>query len=573
MNVESPKTTTTAVVLLLSVFLNFSGVVAAENSAEMIRSTISPPKSFNPVMAKETSTTEITNKMFVGLTRIDGFTGEVVPELAKEWTSKNGGRIWEFELRKGLKWSDGEPLRADDVVFSYNRLYLNPEIPTSSRFVLLQEGRLPEVKAVSEYKIRFEYPEPYAPLPRAAGLKIMPRHVLKNKVKEGKFESAWGVDTNPDSIVVNGPFRLEKYVTAQRVFLEENSNYYREKKDGKKLPRLDRMIYDIVRNRELALQQFINGQIDVLSLQGEDYPVLKPLEDQLDFTIHRLGPSMGTTFLAFNMNTDTDPETGEHYVPEPKRSWFNDTEFRRAVSYGLDRQSMVDIALNGLGVPQYGPVSRSNQFYHNPDLSPDPYDPEKAREILAKNGYRVREGDQFRSGPGGKRISINLLTHSGNEQRLVIAQIIRSDLARLDFEVNFNQVEFNTLVNKLNAELNWEAVVIGFTGGADPHFGRNLWLSSGDLHLWHPRQATPARSWEAEINKIFEEAARWTDRQKRRELYYRWQELVAKNRPLIYTANPEVIYAVSNRLIGVEPTVLGGIDHNIEEIGVKRQTK
>ena len=538
--------------------------------AEMIRVSISSPKSFNPVVARETSTTEITDKMFVGLTRTDGKTGEVIPELASEWTSSANGRIWEFKLREDLKWSDGEPLTAADVEFTYNRLYLNFDIPTSSRFILLQEGQAPEVEKISERRIKFEYPEPYAPLPRAAGLGIMPRHVLEEEVEAGDFETVWGVDAEPDSIVVNGPFRLENYISAQRVFLERNPNYYREADDGTSLPRLDRLIYDIVRNRELALQQFINGQVDVLNLQGEDFPVLKPIEEERDFTIHRLGPSMGTTFLAFNMNTDSDPETGEPYLSEPRRSWFNDSEFRRAVSYGLDRQSMVDIALNGLGTPQRGPVSRSNEFFHNPDLQVDSYDPERAKRILRENGYKYRDGDRYRSDSEGNKISINLITHSENEQRLVTAQIIRSDLEDLGFDVNFNQVEFNTLVNKLSAEMNWEAVVIGFTGSLDPHFGRNVWLSSGDLHLWHPHQSSPAREWEAEIDDIFEEAAREVDREERRRLYNRWQEIVERKRPVIYTANPDVIYAVRNRFTHVEPTVLGGIDHNIDEIGVKR---
>ncbi len=544
--------------------------VASAAPAEMIRVSISSPKSFNPVIARETSTTEITGKMFIGLTRTDGKTGEILPALAREWTSEKDGRIWRFKLREDLKWSDGEPLTADDVEFTYNRLYLNFDIPTSSRFILLQEGRPPEVEKISEHEIVFKYPEPYAPLPRAASLGIMPRHILEDKVEAGKFESTWGVDVSPDSIVVNGPFKLENHVSAQRVFLKRNPYYYREGENGERLPRLDRLIYDIVRNRELALQQFINGQVDLLSLQGEDYPVLKPIEDERDFTIHRLGPSMGTTFLAFNMNTDTNPESGEPYLPEPARSWFNDPEFRRAVSHGLDRQSMVDIGLNGLGIPQLGPVSRSNEFFHNPDLSGDPYDPAKARRILEDNGYKVRGDDRYRSDPEGNKISINLITHSENEQRLVTAQIIRSDLANLDFDVNFNQVEFNTLVNKLSVEQNWEAVVIGFTGSLDPHFGRNVWLSSGDLHLWHPRQDSPAREWEAEIDEIFEKAAREVDREERRRLYNRWQEIVAAKRPVIYTANPEVIYAVRNRFTNLEPTVLGGIDHNIDEIGVER---
>jgi peptide/nickel transport system substrate-binding protein len=534
----------------------------------MVLSTTSPPKSFNPVVAKETSTTDITSKMFVGLTTRDGVTGEVEPELAKDWTSSEGGRVWTFTLRDGLHWSDGEPITARDVKFTYDRLYLNPDVTASARFMLLMDGEPPEVSVLSDTRIRFRYPQPYAPFARVASLAIMPEHKLRGKVESGDFNSAWGVGTEPDSLVVNGPFELERYRTNQRVILRRNDRYYETTADGDSLPRLNRLLYEVVQNREVSFQKFKRGTIDVLSLQGKDYPLLKPREEELDFTIHRVGASLGTTFLSFNMNTDTAPETGETHIPRHKLRWFNDPAFRRAVSYGMDREQIINIVMNGLGVATYGPLSPANKPFYREDLREYRHDSRRARRILRENGYRDRDGDGIREGPDGHRVEFVLNTNSGNGQRVEMTEIIRQDLANLGFDVNFSQVEFNTLVNKLNNSYDWEAVVIGFTGSIDPHFGSNLWRSSGDLHILHPRQKRPHREWEAEIDRIFQQAVRETDRDRRRELYDRWQGIVNRVQPVVFTVTPETMFAVRDRFTHVNPTPIGGFSHNIERIGV-----
>lgn len=543
---------------------------SSRQTNQMILSSIEAPKSFNPVTAKETSTTDITSKMFVGLTKTDGVSGEVEPQLAKSWSQSNGGRVWTFELRDDIVWSDGTPLTVDDVVFTYNQLYLNPDVATSSRFMLLMDGNPPDVTAPSENTVRFEYPEPYAPFARVAGMEIMPKHVLDPIVDSGDFNSAWGVGTNPDSIVVNGPFKLKEYQTNQRVLLERNPRYYEVAENGDRLPRLDQILFEIVKNREVSFQKFKKGELDVLGLQGKDYPLLKPREEELKFTMHRVGPSLGTTFLTFNMNTDRHPETGETYIPEHKLNWFNDPAFRRAVSYGLDREQIINIVMNGLGIPIYGPVSPANKPFYHDGLTEYSHDVDRAQKILRENGYKDRDGDGVREGPDGHRISFVLNTNSGNDQRVEMSEIIRQDLSNLGFEVNFNQIEFNTLVNKLNSDFDWEAVVIGFTGSLDPHFGSNLWQSSADLHIWHPLQEDPRREWEAEIDRIFNHAVKETDREKRRAMYRRWQEIVNEIQPVIYTVTPETIYAVRDRFTHVKPTPIGGFSHNIERIGVRK---
>ncbi len=531
-------------------------------------SALSAPNSFNPVTARETSTTDITNQMFRGLTGVDGVTGEVYPELAVDWERKDGGRRWLFTLRRGLKWSDGTDLTVDDVLFSYNDLYLNFDIETSTRFALLMDGQPPVVEKHGPYQISFTYPEPYIPFLRVASAAIMPKHKFVGKTA-AEINQAWGVNTPPEEIVVNGPFRLGRYDSEERVILERNLFYYKNFfTDAETLPRLEQLVFHVVPTVDLQVQRFLRGELDLLSVLPQFYPLVKAAEEEGNFAIERVGPTLGTLFLSFNMNTDRDPETGQTYIPEYKLEWFNDREFRRAVAYAIDREKIQEIVYNDLAQPQHGPVSAGNELFHIPDLKQYNYDPQRAREILDQAGYRDYNGDGIRQDPEGNQIRFVLLTNAGNDQRVVTSQIIRQDLANLGFRVGFNQVEFNTLVNQLSANFDWEAVVMGFTGGLEPHFGSNVWLSSGNLHLWHPFQESPVRTWEARIDELFARGVREPDDEKRREIYGEWQRIVNHQLPMIYTVNSEVIYAVNQRVKNARPTVTGGFTHNIEYITV-----
>jgi peptide/nickel transport system substrate-binding protein len=150
-----------------------------------------------------------------------------------------------------------------------------------------------------------------------------------------------------------------------------------------------------------------------------------------------------------------------------------------------------------------------------------------------------------------------------------IAEIIRKDLERLGMRVHFTPLEFNTLVTKLTSTYDWDAIIIGLTGGIEPHFGKNVWHSSGHLHMWYPNQPAPATSWEKEIDRIFDLGVQELDRNKRKALYDRWQKIVSENLPLIYTVLPASMYAVRNKFGNLYPTAYGGVFHNIEHVYIK----
>ncbi len=146
-------------------------------------------------------------------------------------------------------------------------------------------------------------------------------------------------------------------------------------------------------------------------------------------------------------------------------------------------------------------------------------------------------------------------------------------MEQIGIKVHFTQLEFNNLVTKLDSTFDWEAIVLGLTGGIEPHFGKNVWESSGHLHLWFPKQKKPATPWEVRIDEIFNKAVQELDPARRKELYNEWQRIVSEQLPLIYTALPANIFAVRNRFGNLHPTSYGGPFHNLVEIFIKEERR
>jgi len=540
------------------------------HGAELILSTISDPKSFNPILAKERSTTAVTGLVFEGLTRTNGITAEVEPNLAKSWEVDQTGLVWTFRLRPDVKWFDGKAFSADDVVFTFKELIYNPDIPNSARDIFTIEGKSFKVEKVDKFSVKFTLPFKFAPFLRGMSQEILPRHILEDKVKRGEFNSTWGLNALPQEIVGTGPFRLVKYLPGQRVVLQRNPLYWRRDKKDNRLPYLEKIIFLVVQSQDTALLKFQEGELDYYSLRGQDFPILKPNEKKGNFTVYETGPAFGTNFLVFNQNLGKDEKTGQPYVAPEKLAWFRDKNFRQAVAYSIDRHSIIDIVMNGLACAQDAAMSPSAGFFYNPDVKKYEYNLDKAKTLLRKAGFFDRDKDGIVEDKSGNPVEFNLFTNSGNTQRVQIANIIRKDLERVGFKVHFMQLEFNNLVTKLNSTYDWDAIILGLTGGIEPHFGNNVWQSSGHLHMWYPRQSSPATSWEKSIDDIFNKGVQELDKVKRKELYDEWQEQVAENVPFIYTVLPTSLFAVRNKFGNLYPTSYGGAFHNLEYIYIKK---
>ena len=527
--------------------------------------TISDPLTFNLAVANDASSSGVLGYLFEGLTEISWLTDEVEPALAESWEHSDDGLTWTFNLRRDVKWHDGQPFTAHDVEFTFNKIIYNDEIPASSRpaftFRYLEGGEWTQgemtVTALDDYTVFCELPVSFAPFLRSMGTAIYPKHILEPYVDDGTFATTWDISTDPAEIIGTGPFTIGLYAPAERVVMKRNPNYWLKDDDGSSLPYLDEVIHIIVPDLETELIKFRAGETDVHGVLGENFAMLEPLQEEENFTIHKRGPNFGTTFLVFNMNAGTNEETGEAYVAAEKLRWFQEKQFRHAVAHSMDKDAIIEDVQHGLGYPQWASISPSAGDFHNPDVRKYPYDVEKANSLLDGLGWKDTDGDGIREDGEGNKIEFSLVTNTGNSVRDRASQIIQEGLTKIGVQANYEAIEFGDLVGQLTASYDWEAIVIGLTGGTEPHGGINVWHSSESLHMWNPNQEEPATDWEAEIDNLYIIGSQELDRAKRVEHYHKAQAIAAENMPVIYTTLSERLNAVRNVFGNTTPTLYG----------------
>ncbi len=528
--------------------------------------TISEPLTFNLAISTDAGSSGVLGYLFDGLTETSWLTDQVEPSLAESWERSEDGLTWTFHLRQDVTWHDGHPFTAHDVDFTFNRIIYNQDIPASSRpsfnfrFLNEESGVWEDspmtVTVVDDYIVECVLPVPFAPFLRSMGTAIYPRHVLEPHVDDGTFTSTWDIDTDPTEVIGTGPFTIASYAPGERVVLKRNPNYWLKDEEGNSLPYLDEMVRIVVPDFKAELASFLDGESDFYGVPGEDMPLLEPLQEEGNFTIYRRGPAFGTTFLGFNMNPGESGPDAPFVAPE-KLKWFQNTQFRQAVAHSIDKFAIINDVQYGEGYPQWASVSPAAGDFHNPNVRQYKYDLDRANEILDGLGWTDIDGDGIREDDDANPIEFKLITNSGNVVRERVGDIVKQGMADIGLRVDYQLVEFVDLVNSLTESYDWEAMIVGFTGGSDPYSGINFWHSSEGLHLWHPYQPEPATEWEAEIDDLYIRASQELDHDKRVEYYHRAQEVAAENVPVIYTTLSERLAATRNVFGNTTPTLYG----------------
>ena len=527
--------------------------------------TISEPLTLNLAIANDASSSGVLGYLFEGLTETSWLTDNVEPALAESWKRSDDGLTWTFHLRKDVKWHDGQPFTAHDVDFTFNKIIYNDDIAASSRssfnfrFLNEESGEWKEaqmtVTAMDDHMVEFVLPVPFAPFLRSMGTAIYPKHILEKHVDDGTFASTWDIDTDPSEIIGTGPFTIESYDPGERVVMRRNPNYWLKDDAGTTLPYLEKIVQFIVPDLEATLAKFLAGESDSHGVLGEEFTELEPLQDEGNFTIYKRGPAFGTTFLVFNMNPGKNPDTGEHYLASEKLQWFRNKQFRQAVAHSIDKDRIINEVQHGLGYPQWSSISPAAGDFHNPNVRQYEYDVDKANEILDGIGWTDTDGDGIREDSAGNEIEFTLVTNTGNSVRAKVGAIVQQGMEEIGIRADYEVVEFGDLVAQLTDSYDWEAMIIGFTGGPDPYGGIGFWHSSEDLHLWYPNQPQPATEWEAEIDELYIMGSQELDRDQRVAYYHHAQEIAAENVPVIYTTLSERLNAVRNVFGNLTPTL------------------
>ena len=578
------KSVLLSLIAIYTVFLTGCNPILSESNKnkvpQLVQSILEDPKTFNPVISQDATSSGVGSMIFDGLVTENPLTGKTEPALAESWTVSEDKLKVIFTLREDLKWSDGEPITADDVVFSFNQLYFNEEIPTSAKDTLRigQSKELPQVKKLNDLQIEFTLPEPFAPFFNSVGQGILPEHILKetieNRNQDGNlvFLSTWAVDTPPSEIVASSAYKLKEYTTSQRIIFEANPYYWKKGVDGETLPHIQQVVWEIVESQDTSLLQFRSGGLDSIGVSPEYFSLLKKEEERGNYTIYNGGAQYGTVYITFNLNQGS--RNGKPLVDPIKSKWFNNVKFRQAVAYGLDRQRMINNIYRGLGEPQTSPISVQSPFYYD-GLQSYEYNPEKAKKLLISAGFTYNQQGQLFD-RDGNRVSFVLNTNAGNKTRESMGSQIKEDLKKIGIQVDFKPLAFNVLVNNLSNSLEWECILLGLTGGNEPNGGANIWFTDGNLHMFN-QDAVPGQTplegrviapWEEEIAQLFIDGARELDFEKRKAIYAEIQTLVEEKVPFIYLVNPFSLSAVKNRVQPIEFSALGGAFWNLEELKI-----
>lgn len=539
-------------------------------------STITDPKTLNAWVAQENSSTTVLAPLFDGLNERNSYTLRFEPRLADLPAISPDGLTYTYRLRDGVTWSDGQPVTADDVVFTLG-VYYDPKIETLAREGLLIDVPQPDgsfqrepfnYRKVDDRTVEFSLPVKFAPAESVFAFPIAPKHKLEAAYRAGRFNQTWGVNTPVRELVASGPWLLAEYVPGQRVVYRRNPRSPVRGDDGKTLPYLEQWTMLIVPDLITMTLKFRGGETDILNpLQPPDYPSVKRDEAKGNYQVLNHGPGWGFGYLCFNMNPKAPPSVGRHLI-----TLFQDARFRRATSHAINRERMVEDLYLGLAKPMWGPISPANRQFFNPNLTQYAFDLEKAKTLLTEiPGLRDTDGDGMLDFQG-KEVRFNILTNTENDLRKQMATIISDDLRKIGLNAQFTPVTFNSLVTRLDSSYDWEASVLGFTGGPEPHMGSNIWRSSGPSHQWWPKQKKPATEWEAEIDRLWIQGSQELDPAKRKAVYDRWQVIVAEQQPFQFTVNSEALSAVRNGYGNVKPSSLSLL-WNLEEWFDRKATR
>lgn len=485
----------------------------------MVQASIGDISGLIPNITSDSASHAIGGLIYSGLVRTDP---ELRPEgdLAESWKVSPDELTITFHLRKGVRWHDGAPFTARDVDFTY-RYMIDPKTPTAYGEDFRQ---IQWTEVVDPYTYRVRYRQPYAPAIQSWGIWILPAHLLEGPWREGVDLRTSRQNRHP---VGTGPYRFVEWKTGEKVVLEENPAYW----EGR--PYIHRVVYRIIPDPATTFLELKARNIDMANLtpiqfrRQTDYPAFRKAFNRYRYLANAYA------YLGFNLR---DPR-------------FQDRRVRQAVAHAIDRQEIIDGVLLGLGQVAGGPY-KPGTWYYDPDVKRYPYDPDRARALLAEAGWVP--GPDGILGKDGRPFAFTVRTNQGNAVRQQTAEIIQRRLRAVGIDVKIHVVEWAAFINTFIKKRDFEAIILGWGLGNDPD-QYIIWHSSqtGPDELNHVTYRNPR------VDALLEAGRRTLDQGKRKAIYREFQEILAEDQPVVFLYVPEALPVVASRIHGVRPTPTG----------------
>ena len=486
-----------------------------------------------PNLTSDSASHEVGNFMYNGLVTL-GRNLEIVPELAKSWEFSKDCLTLDFTLNEGVRWHDGKPFSAADVVFTFETT-MDSKTPSPYKSDFQDVDK---VEARGPNQVRVTYKRPYAKALQSWALAMLPRHLLEQWVRDGKLREAPQNWTAP---VGTGPYRFKEMKSGDKVVVVANQDYF------KGPPRMARIVYRIIPSQATIFLELKAKSVDVASLTAlqyqrqTEYPAFEKAYNKFRY------PGTGYTYLGFNLK---DPR-------------FADRRVRRAFAHAINKQELLDGVVLGLGREATGPF-RPGTWAENPDVKGLPYDPKRAVALLAEAGWKERNGDGLLM-KDGVPFTFELLTNQGNDERKKVAEIIQAKLREVGVGVDIRILEWAALLKEHIKKRQFQAIILGWGTGPDPD-QYVVWHSSqmGPDQLNHISYANP------DVDALLE-AGRSSCVQADRVRYYRrLHQALADDQPLVFLYWRDSLPVVASRIHGILPGP-AGISWNFTDWFVPKQ--
>ena len=489
---------------------------ASEAGGTLIREIGAEPATLNPVTATDVYEGVVNGGIYETLSRRNNRTLEFEPLLARSWEVSKDRLSYTFHLRKDVKWHDGTPFTADDVVFSYNAIK-DPEVAAAHLQSYYKDVR--SYVKVDSHTVRCEYSKPYfLAFEFCSGIPVVAKHVFE----KGDF------NRNPAGRkpVGTGPYVFERWETGREIAVRKNPDYWGEP------PRLDRIVYSVILDPTVKLQLMRKQELDFASLLP-----LQWSKQTCDASFAK----------KFRKAAYTVP--GYSYIGwNSRKPWFSDRRVRRAMTHLVDRETILRRILLGLGE-----VVTTTFFVNSPEypraVEPYPYDPKKARALLDEAGWKDTDGNGVRD-KDGVEFRFEFLLPSGSQTGEKISTILKEELSRSGIEMTIRKIEWAVFIQNVN-ERRFDAVTLGWSLGVE----------TDPYQLWHSSQAEGGSNFTGFRNPradaLIERAREEFSRPERVKMYREFSRILREEQPYTFLFARKSTVAVHRRFGNVRLYPLG----------------
>jgi len=486
----------------------------------LVEAVLGEPSNLIPPLASDSASHEVADLLYVAPLKYDKNIN-LVPQAAESYEILEEGRLLRFTLRKDILWTDGKPLTARDVEFTY-KLMVDPKTPTAyaEDFLAVKEFR-----RTGEYSFEVRYDKPFARALVTWASAILPEHILKD---EDLMKTRYSREP-----VGAGPYVLKSWTPGDRLVLVANPDYF----EGP--PFIDEVVMRVIPDQSTQFMELKAGNLDSLNLSPQQYLYQTAGSDWTENFRKFQYVSSAYSYLGFNL----------------KSPLFSDVRVRQAINYAIDKDEIVRGVLSGLGQAANGPYKPGTWAY-NEHIPANEFDQDKARRLLSQAGWTRKDAMAPLKDAKGRSFAFTILTNQGNSQRIKAAIIIQSRLKELGIHVEIRTVEWASFIKEFVDKGRFDALLLGWNIVQDP-----------DLYdVWHSSKAVPGGLnfvgyKNPELDGLLEQGRRILDQKQRKVLYDRVQELLHRDQPYCFLYVPMALPMVSARVQGIEPAP-AGISHN-----------